>query len=555
MTTIARLRSHLAAMLINIGALGFLYSQTQFVDVEKHHARLADINELKVLSLLIDRDVFRLNFDQLANYDPIVDAQRQRLQILDQLADLPAGNPLAAEGAHLIDEVGLLERRTERAIDLIKRAHAQLRNSKAYLPVLVEELDDRRDSGPAVADAVAALTKLQDQIAIHSSSQTPGSKAAIERQIDLLLARYRPALPDEPGLLDDFDHAIEHARIVTSQVGELRALVDRYLGLDFHHAAERIYDVFARIFAEDQAKSQHSIPLFYGVQIILLLHVLFLFVLLIRSNEKIADQAGALEVSLVKERQLNGLQRQFVSMVSHEFRTPLSIIDGYAQRMRRKAASMTPAQIEQVAQTLRTAVRRLTELMESVLSSAHLEEGRIKFEPTGFDLEQLLHEVAEIYRDINADRQIDLRIGHLPPVFFGDPKLLRQVLSNLVSNAVKYSPSGAPVIIDADRAGDTARITIKDHGVGIPPAEVEKLFERFFRASSSVGIAGTGIGLHLARHLLKLHGGRIEVESELDVGSSFTALLPIRPVPPPQDEIPIPRARPAGRRLDAAADA
>ena len=255
---------------------------------------------------------------------------------------------------------------------------------------------------------------------------------------------------------------------------------------------------------------------------------------LFSANENLRDAAAkldqkrqALEQALDREKEINGLQRQFVSMVSHEFRTPLAIIDGNAQRMTRRAAeNLTDRQCSSLKK-IRNAVVRLTELMESVLSVARLEDGRISLDPQPCSLSDIIREMIISYGEINTDRRFELDLNRLPDEIVADHKLLRQVFSNLLSNAVKYSPDASTIWIDGWKDDQNmAVVAVRDEGVGIPEEEQAKLFQRFFRASTSVGIAGTGIGLHLAAHLVQLHQGSIELESIEGRGSTFRVLLP-----------------------------
>ncbi len=237
--------------------------------------------------------------------------------------------------------------------------------------------------------------------------------------------------------------------------------------------------------------------------------------------------AVQLKVALDKERELNGLQRQFVSMVSHEFRTPLAIIDGCAQRLLRKRDSLTDDLVTGRLSQVRLSVLRLTELMESVLNAARLEEGRIAFQPGSCALIDLIQELSGSYGELYGNRELILDIDRLPDIVLADHKLLRQAFSNLLSNAVKYSETGSKIWITGflDQQGQLV-VAIRDEGLGIPEDELQQLFDRFFRASTSTGIAGSGIGLHLVQHFVGLHGGRVEVESVVDVGTTFTVYLP-----------------------------
>ncbi|MGH1477754.1 MAG: ATP-binding protein [Geminicoccales bacterium] len=246
-----------------------------------------------------------------------------------------------------------------------------------------------------------------------------------------------------------------------------------------------------------------------------------------RALEVFKANAEQLKVALDKERELNGLQRQFVSMVSHEFRTPLAIIDGNAQRIMRRQPTMDPERLQKGMHNVRRSVARLTELMDSVLNAAHLEEGRIAFQPERCRLIELINELCASYRDFNPDRTINVHIDALPEEVIVDPSLLRQIISNLLSNANKYSEQGTSIWLTGRCEGSGEwSISVRDEGVGIPENELEQLFQRFFRASTSTGIAGSGIGLHLVQHFVGLHEGRMEVDSTVNEGTTFTAYFP-----------------------------
>lgn len=233
-----------------------------------------------------------------------------------------------------------------------------------------------------------------------------------------------------------------------------------------------------------------------------------------------------LETALDKERELNGLQRQFVSMVSHEFRTPLAIIDGNAQSIMKRQPTIAPERLNKGIHKIRTSVVRLINLMESVLSVSRLEAGTIKFQPEPGNFAKAIEEICVNHRDVSPHHEVIHDLDGLPSLLCIDSTLMRQVISNLISNAVKYSPAGTRVWVAGNvTANGEILISVRDEGPGIPSAEVEKLFDRFFRGSTSTGIIGTGIGLHIVQVFVELHGGRIDVVSTEGEGSTFTVCL------------------------------
>jgi PAS domain S-box-containing protein len=238
-------------------------------------------------------------------------------------------------------------------------------------------------------------------------------------------------------------------------------------------------------------------------------------------------QQAELARALAAERDMNAQQRRFVSIASHEFRTPLAVIDGATQRLQARLVD-SDDETRKRLDRIRGAVARMTELIERTLSSARLDDGRIELELRGFDLSQLLRDVAERQRQISPGFQIVLDGADDELPIDGDAKLIEQVFTNLLSNAVKYSGRARRIEVMALGNASTLRVAVRDQGLGVPPDEVPQLFTRFFRARTSMGIPGTGIGLHLVRELVQMHGGTVDVDSEIGKGSTFTVTLPRR---------------------------
>ena len=249
---------------------------------------------------------------------------------------------------------------------------------------------------------------------------------------------------------------------------------------------------------------------------------------LMRSQRMLARQAAMLEEQLAQEQRLALLQRNFVSMASHEFRTPLTVIDGHARRLMKTKDTVAPAEIEERGGKIRAAVLRLIHLIDNLLNSGRLIDGgaELYFQPAALDLGALLREVCQLHREMVPVAHIIERFpdGPLPAV--GDAKLLFQVFSNLLSNAVKYSPSGGAIEVEAASAAGEVVIAVTDHGIGIPAGDIERLFERYHRGSNVSGIVGTGVGLYLVKMAVERHGGRVEVTSREGAGSRFCVHLP-----------------------------
>jgi two-component system, OmpR family, sensor kinase len=260
------------------------------------------------------------------------------------------------------------------------------------------------------------------------------------------------------------------------------------------------------------------------------------------TQRALAHQASMLEEKLAAERHLTQLQRNFVSMASHEFRTPLTIIDGHAQRLNKLSGRIGVDEIVTRAGKIRAAVLRMTHLIDNLLTSTRLLESGagLYFHPQDLDLRELVHDVCQLHRESSPASNIVETLGHRPLRMVGDPKLLSQVFDNLLSNAIKYSPRGGGVCITARAEDGGLAVAVEDRGMGIPATDVGRLFERYFRGSNVSGIVGTGVGLNLVKMVVDLHGGSVRVESQEGKGSRFTVHLPLKP--PPQAV----QAQPAG---------
>lgn len=257
-------------------------------------------------------------------------------------------------------------------------------------------------------------------------------------------------------------------------------------------------------------------------------------ILLVEKN--ITEQKQAEEdmvAALKKERELNEMKSRFVSMASHEFRTPLATVLSSVNLVNRYAETNNQEGIAKHVSRIRSSVRNLTSILNDFLSLEKLEQGKVKFQPEEFSMYELARSVTEEISSMTKNGQ-DLQLNCCPEsaactsgVINGlDPQLIRNILFNLLSNAVKYSKENTVISLTI-QIEKKLTITVKDQGIGIPPNEQEHLFERFFRAKNVTNIQGTGLGLNIVQKHVDLMGGTIEFESKLDIGTTFTITLPI----------------------------
>jgi two-component system phosphate regulon sensor histidine kinase PhoR len=231
-------------------------------------------------------------------------------------------------------------------------------------------------------------------------------------------------------------------------------------------------------------------------------------------------------------RRADQVRRDFVANVSHELRTPLSIFRGYLETLLEEP-DQPPGELMRIFEVMEKHSKRLNMLVEDVLSLAQLEDPRTRLNFTEIYLPDFL---AAILRDWQKRFDAKLLTPSLEappdlPVISADENRLQEVIYNLLDNAVKYSQPEGKIHLAATRTGESVRLAISDQGIGVPSRDLPRIFERFYRADKarSREMGGTGLGLSIVKHIVELHGGRVEAASELGRGTTISAILPIRP--------------------------
>jgi signal transduction histidine kinase len=234
-------------------------------------------------------------------------------------------------------------------------------------------------------------------------------------------------------------------------------------------------------------------------------------------------------------RELDRLKTEFLSTVSHELRTPLSYIHGYAELLMRRTYSAD--EIKEMAQEIHRGSTSMIRLVDDLLDLSRIESGQLALRPRPMDIAVLLSSIAAAFRAQEPDRPIEVIPPRTQfPAVTADPERIRQVISNLVSNAIRYSPVGTPVTLSAEANGSSVVVRVRDSGPGIAPDERHRVFERFYRGSAAALSAqrGTGLGLAIVKHLVEAHEGTVGVESEPGRGSTFWFSLPTTSRPTPR---------------------
>ncbi len=245
-------------------------------------------------------------------------------------------------------------------------------------------------------------------------------------------------------------------------------------------------------------------------------------------THELEEAKAELHRALDQERELGELKSRFVTMVSHEFRTPLGIIMSAVELMRHYEDRLPAGQRRELCEDIHSATRLMASLMEQVLVLGRVEAGKLGCRRAPLDIDTLSDKLTdECLSATNRRCPIHWQpVGSLADAF-ADESLLRHIFSNLITNAVKYSPEGRSVEFTAQREGTDAVFKVIDHGIGIPPADQARLFEAFYRCSNVGEIPGTGLGLVIVKRCVELHGGSLTIDSEVGRGTTFTVRLPL----------------------------
>ncbi len=242
---------------------------------------------------------------------------------------------------------------------------------------------------------------------------------------------------------------------------------------------------------------------------------------------KVEERTSELRVALEKQKALNEIRARFIMTVSHEFRTPLSGVALATGILKKFVEQFSPEERQEQLDNIREAVEHLTELIDEVIFISKSEANKLDFHPHPIDIRRLCASIiAQAQRIDTHHHDFIVRCSEPELMIDADERLLRSALTNLVSNAVKYSPPHTAVEVEILPNDTSVVIAVKDQGIGIPAEDLTNLFEPFHRAANAQTIQGTGLGLSIVKNAIQRHGGTIDVRSVLNTGTVFTITMP-----------------------------
>lgn len=383
----------------------------------------------------------------------------------------------------------------------------------------------RHDRLPAfVAEDIPLLSVVAQPLAIHLENVDHARVTSARRaELEAILSSMEDGLlvVDQMGEVLSFNHSLE--RLSRYSAAELYGLSWE----DLLSTASRHFETFksftralrdgqefsARCPGSLKTNDDQEIPVSVNFNTIV--------------EDKGTITGGVLSIrDVTLETQVDRMKDEFIANVSHELKTPITTISGFLQMM--ISRDMPRAEMFPLLEVLKGETDRLHRLINDLLELSKIQAGRIRLSLRKFQLEGLLKKSSRALRVRHEEtHRLSIDVTPVRGMILADPDRLTQVMVNLISNAVKYSPEGGMVAIKAVRQGDWWSIAVSDEGIGIPPEALAQLFTRFYRVNENQ-TAGSGLGLFITKEIVERHGGRLEVESVEGKGSTFTVYLPAR---------------------------
>ena len=408
-------------------------------------------------------------------------------------------SPILDESGNIINYVGVKEDITE-----FFKAQKELNNYKNYLEELVEkrtnELSDRNIFLKTFIDTIPNPVFVKDR----QSNYIEVNKAFCE-----FFGTTREEVIGTHFELKTDERFYHHSNIVDWKLLENHATRVYETEINVPSKGKIPVMIYKSSFGPEDENPQGVTGLFIDI-----------------SDRKKTDEL--MKNALQEEKELNEMKTNFISMASHEFRTPLTAILASADLIGKYGHKWESEKVISKISTIQLSVQQMVDLLEDVLTLSRTDKGKIDFEPARVDFSRLLEDLVEqVNSNTDHSHKIEIQENLKSRILSLDERISSHIIDNLLTNAVKFSDAGSKILIRAEQHDHNLQIVIKDEGIGIPEKELKHIFDPFYRTSIATKIKGTGLGLAIVDRFVQLHQGTISVKSEIGKGTEFTFDLPV----------------------------
>jgi len=522
--------------LLLFGAFGFIVLVIQaYRSAIAHAGAIAygrDARHVATIDARLNEELLRSRSGLVTHYDVLVRNVKELRGLLRGLALFPSFLDRAAveELTRRRARLDELVDEKESLVESFKSHNSVLRNSQRFLPVLAAAIGGRADLSPDEDRKLHLLLSTLMRLESGRDREAgPELRAAMDQ-----IALFAPA--KDGG--EEIEVLLRHAAVVADHKAVLDSLVDRILALPLSGAAAELEDAYslsyrAALVAEDKLQR-----ILFAVAAAVVVLGLTEVIMRLRQGRTALERATVslravnqeLALEREKERQLGELKTRFASMVSHEFRNPVAAILSSSELLERYGERWDGGRRTEHFETIRAGAANLRHLLDEILLIGRGEAGLLQSHPGPVNLEHLCDELLRTLRQTLGE-------GHrVRSTFFGDTevvideRLMGHLLSNLLENAIKYSPDGSEVELCIDARGPEIRVMVKDRGIGIPAADLPVLFTTFRRGGNVGRVTGSGLGLAVVKHVVQAQGGKVDVKSEVGQGTEIVVVLPRPPL-------------------------
>jgi signal transduction histidine kinase len=527
-----------ALSLFAAGFLGLLgYSAIYAIDYAEEEAYGRDLRRVQAVTAQLNERVLKSRSALMSQYDPLVDAVRDLRALLGRLKQVPEflGDAAARELRTKLQKCEADLHQKDELIESFKTHNSVLQNSLHYFPILANSVIDRARTAPAGVAVASRIQALISAIMLFDTSADAESSARVRAAQSDFSSVVQTA--QELDLGRELELILAHSRIILERKPITDALVQQVLSVPLPRGALGLEEAYSGHYRAATNRALLLRQILFGLALGTVVLGLTDVILRMRRSA-VALQSATSELRQAnallarereKERELGELKARFVSMTSHEFRTPLSVIVSSTDLLENYSERWDAERRRDHLERIRAAASSMDGMLDDILLIGRAEAGVLRAAPTTLNLDEFCRNLVEPM-EYSSARSHDIRYAYSgEPIVSLDERLLSEVVGNLLSNALKYSPPGSEVDFGVVVSDEQCRFTVEDQGIGIPEEDTPRLFESFFRASNADQVKGSGLGLAVVKKAVEVQNGTVEVETRLGHGTKFIVRIPREP--------------------------